>query len=100
MVFTEEEWYRFYKLRERVFKLIKEVDDGYHKSYEGAIDIRISFANIFEADTVEDVDFVEIELHCYLLINGRHIAFDGRTFKEALDKFEVWLKHTEDIESD
>lgn len=97
MVFTKEEWKRFYGLRKKVFSLIEKVDDGYHKSYEGAIDVRICFDNIYEADSVEDISFIEIELHCYLLINGRHISWDGRTFTEALDKFEDWLKYTEDM---
>lgn len=97
MVFTKEEWERFYGLRQRVFDLIREEDDGYHKSYEGAIDVRICFDNIFEADSVRDVSFVEIELHCYLLINGRHMQWDGRNFTEALDKFDDWVKHTEEM---
>ena len=99
-VFSDEEWERFYRLRQRVFNLIKEVDDGYHKSYEGAIDVRICFDNIYEADNIKDVSFVEIELHCYLLVNGRHILWDGRTFAEALDKFEDWLKNTEELVGD
>lgn len=100
MVFTNEEWERFYRLRERVFDLIREVDDGYHKSYEGAVDVRICFDNIYEADDVRDVSFIEIELHCYLLVNGRHISFNGHSFKEAMDKFEDWLAHTEGLYHD
>ena len=34
-----EDWKRFFKLREKVFNKIKEVDEGYHKSYEGAMDV-------------------------------------------------------------
>ena len=100
MVFSEEEWERFYGLRQRVFDLIEKVDDGYHKSYEGAIDVRICFDNIYEADNVRDVSFVEIELHCYLLVNGRHISWDGKTFSETLDKFEDWIKDIEELEGD
>jgi len=99
-VFTNEEWERFYGLRQRVFNLIEKVDDGYHKSYEGAIDVRICFDNIYEAENVTDVSFIEIELHCYLLVNGRHISWNGKTFKEVLDKFEDWLIDTENIEGD
>ena len=58
---------RFYSLRERLFALIRHVDDGYHKSYEGAMDVRFCFDNIYEADSVRDIGYVEIELHCYLL---------------------------------
>jgi len=100
MIFTDKEWERFYGLRQRVFDLIRKIDDGYHKSYEGAVDVRICFDNIFEADSVRDVSFVEIELHCYLLVNGRHITFDGKTFRQALDKFEAWISHIESIETD
>lgn len=99
MIFTDEEWKRFYRLRQRVFDLIRKVDDGYHKSYEGSVDVRICFENIFEAETVKDIGFVEIELHCYLLINGRHISWDGNTFTEALDKFEDWVNFIEENEN-
>ena len=99
MVFTTAEWNRFFNLRKRVFDLIEKVDDGYHKSQEGAIDVRICFDNIFEANDIKDIAFVEIELHCYLLVNGRHISFDGKTFTVALDKFEDWLKNTEELEN-
>ena len=98
MVFSDEEWERFYALRQRVFDSVRKVDDGYHKSYEGAVDVRICFANIFEAESVKDVAFIEIELHCYLLVNRRHISFDGYTFREAMDKFEDWINETEKIE--
>lgn len=97
MIFTQEEWKRFYGLRQRVFNLILEYDEEYHKSYEGAMDVRICFDNIYEADNVRDVSFVEIELHCYLLVNGRHIRWCGGTFKEALDEFEDWVKETEGL---
>ncbi len=96
MVFTQEEWDRFYKLRQRVFDLIGKEDDGCHKSYEGAVDVRIYFENIYEADDVKDVSFVEIELHCYLLVDGRHITWYGYDFTKALDKFEEWVKDTEE----
>lgn len=96
MVFTQEEWDRFYKLRQRVFDLIRKEDDGCHKSYEGAVGVRICFENIYEADDVKDVSFVEIELHCYLLVNGRHITWYGNDFTKALDEFEDWVKDTEE----
>ena len=95
-MFTNNEWDRFYKLRQRVFDLIEKEDDGYHKSYEGAIDIRVCFNSIYEVEDVYDIAYYEIELHCYLLVNGRHITFHGKTFKEALDSFAVWVQHTED----
>ena len=93
---TERE--RFLAFRKRVFDLIKKTDDGYHKSYEGAMDVRYSYSNIYESEeNVECLDFVEIELHCYLLVNGRHITWGGRTFDRAMEKAESWLKDTECI---
>ena len=95
MIFTHEEWERFYKLRQKIFELIREEDDGYHKSYEGAMDVTISFPSIYEADNERSFNYVSIALHCYLLINGRHEEWVGHTFTEALDKIESWIKATE-----
>ena len=89
---------RFYMLRQRLFDLIRAVDNGYHKSYEGAIDINFSFPNIFESSgNPEPAELVRIELHCYLLCSGRHEEFTGHSFEEALDKFERWIEEREDI---
>ena len=82
----EQDWIRFFALRQRIFDAIKKVDEGYHKSYEGAMDVEFSFQNIYEAEDVTDTVLVRISLHCYLLVNGRHIEWTGHTFKEALDK--------------
>ena len=82
-----EDWDRFFRFRQRVFDKIKEVDEGYHKSYEGAVEVRFYFENIYQANDVRDAT-VEIELHCYLLINGRHITWVANTFEEALTKAE------------
>ena len=95
----EKDFRRFFKFRKDVFRLIEKVDEGYHKSYEGAVDLKFCYQNIYEAKNVEDIDCVEIELHCYLLVNGRHIAWEGKTLSEALDKAEAWLKHVTEIES-
>lgn len=95
-LFNEKDFYRFGTLRDRVFKLIeKELEDddgGCNKSYEGAIDLTISYPNYFEQ---ENEPYCRIELHCYLLINGRHKTFDGYTMKQALDRFEAWVKAKE-----
>ena len=97
MNITDKEWERFFSLRERVFTLIRKVDEGYHKSYEGAVDVHLYFNNIYESKDVKDIAIVEIELHCYLLIrNGRHIIWNGRTFEEAMNKFESWIETTEE----
>ena len=87
----ENEMERFYRLRQRIFDVIREVDEGYHKSYEGAMDVTFSFKNIYEAKDIKDIESVTIELHCYLLVNGRHIRWEGRTLKEALDKVENYI---------
>lgn len=95
-LYSEKDFYRFDRLRDRVFKLIeKELEDddgGGHKSYEGAIDLTISYPNYFDQ---EKEPYCQIELHCYLLVNGRHITFDGYTMKKALDRFEAWIKEQE-----
>ena len=92
-----EDWERFFKLRETVFEKIRAVDDGYHKSYEGAMDVLFGFNNVFESKSVRDTDVVEIELHCYLLLPNRHMKWAGKTFKEALDKAEYDLKWILDL---
>ena len=88
---------RFYKLRRRLFELIRTVDEGYHKSYEGATDVTFSFTNIYESQSVsEPPESVAIELHCYLLIDdGRHMRITGRSFEECLDRFSAWLSEKE-----
>lgn len=89
------EFQRFFTLRQRVFDAIDRIvndpeDDGFHKSYEGAMDVEFSFSNYFAADgDVRRMDCVKITLHCYLLINGRHESWYGQTFAEALQKAEV-----------
>ena len=100
MNITSEHWERFFGLRQRVFDLIKKIDDGYHKSYEGAVDVRICFDNIYESEDVHSIRYFGIELHCYLLVNGRHITFEGDNFGQALDKFESWLIKTEKFENE
>jgi len=94
-LFNEKDFSRLSMIRERVFKLIEKnlEEDSYCKSYEGAIDLTISYPNYFEQ---ENEPYCQIELHCYLLINGRHITFDGETMKDALDGFEAWVKEREE----
>lgn len=92
-----QNWKRFFALRRRVFDAIDSIvndpdDDGYHKSYEGAMDVTFCFDNYFNADNDERaIVAVKIELHCYLLINGRHEEWWGDTFEEALDKAEAGI---------
>ena len=86
---------RFAALRKRVFAMIeKELDeDSYHKSYEGAIDVTLSYPNYFEES---DTPGADITLHCYILVNGRHITFSGNSMAEALDRFEEWVRDREE----
>lgn len=94
----KSDWNKFLELRQRVFNLIdiELREDSYCKSYEGATDITISLPDYFAAETdIGRIEFWQIELHCYLLVDGRHITFKGSTFKEALDKYENWVTEKE-----
>lgn len=87
---------RFYELRERLFRLIRYVDEGYHKSYEGALDVTFMFPNIYKSnENPEPAEQVNIELHCYLLCNGRHETFRGDSFEKCMDEFERWIETRE-----
>lgn len=102
MPITAKEWERFYALRTRLFELIQAVDDGYHKSYEGAVDLTISFPDVFESEYNAKFppEYYTLTVHCYLLINGRHKDFEGETFTKCLNQFEKaladWAKEWED----
>lgn len=87
---TPQEWERFYQLRSRLFRIIEAVDEGYHKSYEGALELNICFPNIYEADYKprSDPECYILTLHCYLLVNGRHETYRGSTLTRCLDKLE------------
>lgn len=102
MPITVKEWERFYALRTRLFELIRAVDDGYHKSYEGAVDLTISFPNVFESEYNAKLlpEYYTLTVHCYLLINGRHENFEGDTFTECLNKFEKDLVRWEKVWED
>ena len=83
-----------FALRKRVFAMIEKelAEDSYCKSYEGAIDVMLSYPNYFEES---DTPSVDITLHCYILVNGRHITFSGSNMEQALDRFEEWVKAKE-----
>ena len=96
MPITKMEWERFYALRTRLFELIQAVDDGYHKPYEGAMGLLLGFDNVFESSGPADRPVIyTLEVHCYLLINGRHETYSGNTFNECLDDLENDLKEWE-----
>ena len=95
---NDTNWERFFTLRKRVFDAIKKIvedpeDDGHHKSYEGAMDVTFSYGDYFTSSDEKDLDGVIIKLHCYLLIDGRHEEWWGKTFEEALDKATVGINH-------
>lgn len=82
---------RLMTLRKRLFNLIRAVDKGIHKSYEGALDITIPLPGIFEDYNLP----AKIELSCYLLCNGRGEVFIGETLDECVDRFEEWIEGKE-----
>ena len=93
---NDTNWERFFTLRKRVFDAIKKIvedpeDDGHHKSYEGAMEVEFCYGDYFTSSDEKDLDGVIIKLHCYLLIDGRHKEWYGRTFEEALDKAEAGI---------
>ena len=87
-----QEWSLFYALRERLFKLIEKVDEGYHKSYEGAIDLTIGFPSYFD----DEPPVFILNVHCYLLIDGRHKEYRSELFRNCLHKFEFDLAQWEE----
>ncbi len=86
MTMANEE--RLMTLRARLFKMIEKAiaEDPHHKSYEGAISIELP--NYFEDG---NFGFYSINLDCYVLGWQRHYTVSGKTFTEALDKFEKLL---------
>lgn len=93
---NDTNWNKFFTLRKRVFDAIKRIvedpeDDGHHKSYEGAMEVEFSFGDYFTSEDERTLDCVGIKFHCYLLIDGRHEEWWGKTFEEALDKAEAGI---------
>ena len=86
---SQRDFARFAQLRSRFLRLVRKVDDGYHKSYEGAMDLTFGFPNIFETERSKEnaPDFVRLTVHCYLVIDGRHKEYTGDTLGECLDRF-------------
>lgn len=71
-------------LRERLYRCIEDElrEDGMHKSYEGALDVTLSFPNIFERE--KPPEWI-ITWHCYVVPDdGRHFHWGGRTLAEAI----------------
>ena len=90
---SENEMRLFRDLQQRVYRLVEFVDEGYHKSYEGAIDVTLCFPSIYTRDEEPDC---RITLHSYLLIAGRHMDFYSQSFGGALRQLEKWVKEKEE----
>ena len=91
MFIEEKEYKRFEKLRTRLFSTISfenQLSGGYHKSYEGALEIGLSFLGYFDD---EKPPTWNIHLSCYLLCTGRGEDFAGKTFNLCLDRLEEFI---------
>lgn len=81
---TFEEASRLMALRERLFRCVEdELDKGDgHKSYEGALEVTMSFPSIFERG---DPPTWVITWHCYVVPEtGRQLTWTGPSLMEAL----------------
>jgi len=98
-------WSRFLKLRERLFKAIKEWLEmgGYCRPYEGRFDIEFLLPSYPEKGKEA---IWRIHLMCYLVGPLRGHDWEGETFEEAfllaerdiagwLDGHDDWLKRYE-----
>lgn len=88
---------RFDKCRERLWKLLSNVDfsDGC-KSYEGAITVELGYPHYFDSpENIPAYDYICIHLDCYVLGPCRHYDFKGCTFSDAIARFEKWLDDRE-----
>ena len=65
---------------------------GYHKDYEGRMEIGYSLPGIFHES--EKISWF-INLSCYLLCDGRGEDFVGATFEDCLDQFEKFVSGCE-----
>ena len=85
---------RFNSIRKRVFAMIEKelAEDCCCKSYEGAIEVTAEYPNYFEDEkAISSPCWCCITLHCYVLGAARHYDFTGKTFAEALNKFEAQI---------
>lgn len=75
---------RLAMLRERLYRCVEDEmnEDTLHKSYEGALDVTLSFPSIFERH--ESPSWI-ITWHCYVVPeSGRHFHWKGKTLAEAI----------------
>ena len=89
---NKKQYERFMKIRARAFVLINKIiqETGHCKSYEGATEVTLSFPDIFAGE--DETECAIITFHCYLMGNGRHHDFRGKTMDDALDEFERFIE--------
>jgi len=93
----DEDWNRFLRLRECLFKAIGESLEigGHCKSYEGRFDIEVSLPNYFEGD--EKKPMWCLHLACYLIGSHRGVDWYGESFHSVLKSAEKdlidWLEN-------
>jgi len=91
-IIQQEDWDRFFKIREKLFKQISKAleEDGYCKTDEGDFTVYFTFPNYWQ--NLNDNDnglWCFITLYSYLIIpHDTYYSWSGKTFKEALDKCE------------
>lgn len=80
---------RITRAQQRLYRCIEDElrRDGHHKSYEGAVEVTMSLPNYFEQH--QGITWL-VEFHCYVLCNGRHETWHGKTLAEAVAQFEAW----------
>jgi hypothetical protein len=75
---------RLAALRERLYRCVEDElrEDSGHKSYEGAMDVTLSFPSIFSRS---EPPVWTITWHCYVVPeSGRHFHWKGTTLAEAV----------------
>lgn len=80
---------RVFRAQQRIYRCIEDClkEDGHHKSYEGAMEVSLVLPNMFE----QERGLVwSITLHCYLLCDGRHETWSGKSLEECCAQMEAW----------
>lgn len=88
---TPEQILRISEIRSRVIRATYEAfrEDGHHKSSEGACEVTLCLPNMFEADQRPTW---MVGVYSYVLSEGRHNEWVGKTLDEALAKAEDAVK--------
>lgn len=80
---------KFIELRRWFLAKLDEADmSDSHKSYEGTLEIGLSYPSYFEsrADRNDEPEIITIILHCYVIGPNRHYTWYGKTIEEAVNK--------------